>query len=96
MAVGSSSEVTTYKLRAGPPMPIAGGNSFVTHTFMAEKGRTEIFQCESGLPSSLDFRGQGGNLMSASFSRLSIEDGNLFQGKKVHSPTFVEESEMGS
>lgn len=93
MGIGDSSEVTTYKLRAGPPMPIAGGN-FVTHTFMAEKGKTEIFQCENKLPSSSDFRGQGGDLMSASFSRLSIEDGNLFQGKKVYNPTFVEESEM--
>ena len=96
MAIGDSSKVTTYKLRSGPPMPIAGGGNFVTHTFMAEKGETEIFQCENQLPSSSSFRGQGGNLMSASFSRLSIEDGNLFQGKKVYNPTFVEESEMGS
>lgn len=96
MSVGDSSEVTTYKLRAGSPMPIAGGNNFVTHTFMAEKGKTEIFQCESKLPSSSDFRGQGGNLMSASFSRLSIEGGGLFQGKKMYNPTFVEESDMGS
>lgn len=96
MIVESSYSTTTYRLRAGSPMPIAGAGEFVTHTFMAEKGTTEIFQCTSSLPSSSDFRGQGGSLISATFSRLGVEDGNVFQGKKVYSPIFVEESEMGS
>lgn len=95
MAIGDSYTTTTYKLRAGSPMPTGGGGNFVTHTFMAEKSKIEIFQCESALPSSADFRGQGGDLMSASFSRLSIKDGNLFQGKKVYNPSFIEENEMG-
>lgn len=96
MAVGDSYNVTTYRLRAGSPMPIAGAGEFVTHTFMAEKSITEILQCTNELPSSADFRGQGGSLMSATFSRLGIENGNIFQGKKVYSPVFVEESEMES
>lgn len=77
-------------------MPIAGGNTFVTHTFMAEKGTTEILQCTESLPSSSDFRGQGGSLMSANFSRLGIEGGDIFQGKKVYTPTFIDESAIPS
>ena len=96
MAIGDSYDTTTYKLRAGAPMPIAGTGEFVTHTFMVEKSKIEMFQCTNTLPSSADFRGQGGSLMSATFSRLNIEDGNLFQGKKVYNPTFIEESEMGT
>ena len=79
-----------YKLRAGTPMPVVGGK-FKLHTFMGEVNEVENFSCTDSLPSSSDFRGQGGNLMSASFSRLPVEDGKLFSGKKVYSPSYVEE-----
>lgn len=91
MAVGDSYDITTYRLRAGSIMPVMSAGQFVVHTFMAEQGKTEVFQCISTLPSSSDFRGQGGNLISANFARLSIEGGKIFQGKKVHNPIFVEE-----
>lgn len=81
----------TYRLRCGMPMSIAGGG-FVLHTFMAEKSQLDVFFCTSSLPSSSDFRGQGGNLVSASFSRLKNEGGGeLFQGKQVHQPEYVDE-----
>lgn len=81
----------TYRLRCGMPMPITGGR-FVLHTFMAEKSQVDIFLCASSLPSSSDFRGQGGDLVSASFSGLKSEGGGrLFQGKQVHQPIYVTE-----
>lgn len=96
MAVGSSYNVTTYRLRAGTAMPTMNIGAFVVHTFMAEQSRTEILQCTTTLPSSSDFRGQGGSLMSANFSRLNIEGGNMFQGKQIYNPIFIEEDEMVS
>lgn len=96
MAIGDTYEVTTYKLRAGPPMPTKSSGVFVVHTFMVERGTTEILQCTNILPSSSDFRGRGGDLMSANFSRLSIEGGTIFQGKKAYSPDFIEEDSMPS
>lgn len=96
MAIESSYNITTYRLRAGTTMPTMNIGAFVVHTFMAEQSRTEVLQCTTTLPSSSDFRGQGGNLMSANFSRLSIEDGNIFQGKQIYNPVFIEEDEMVS
>jgi hypothetical protein len=70
------------------------GGDLVLHTFMAEQSRVEVFLCTPSLPSSSDFRGQGGNLISASFSRMKNEGGgNLYQGRKVHQPTYVEEGD---
>ena len=83
-------ESEQYKLRAGTPMPVVGGN-FKLHTFMGELTKVENFMCTEDLPDSNDFRGQGGELMSASFSRLAIENGNIFSGKKVYSPEYVDE-----
>jgi hypothetical protein len=72
-------------------MSVAGGD-FVLHTFMAEKTKIDMELCTSSLPSSSDFRGQGGDLISASFSRLKNEGGGeLFQGKRVYPPEYVEE-----
>jgi hypothetical protein len=83
-----------YRLRAGTPMPVARGG-FVLHTFMAEKSQVDSYLCTESLPGSEEFRGQGGNLVSANFSRLPITGGNTFQGKIVHNPTFIEEDGMG-
>ena len=80
----------TYRLRCGVPMSVAGG--FVLHTFMVEKSKIDVFLCTPSLPSSSEFRGQGGELMSASFTRLKGEGGGeLFNGKQIHQPTYVEE-----
>lgn len=92
---GSEYTTYTYRLRCGSPMNIAGGG-FVLHTFMAEKSQIDVSVCASSLPSSSDFRGQGGDLISANFSRLKNEGGGeLFQGRKVHQPTFVDEGSFG-
>jgi len=81
----------TYRLRAGTPMPIADPGRFVLQTFMAEVSDVEMYSCTENLPASDEFRGQGGDLMSASFSRLNIAGGQYFQGKKVYSPSYVDE-----
>lgn len=86
-----------YKLRAASPMPIAGGGTghFVLHTFMAEESDVDMITCTTDLPSTDDFRGQGGGLVSASFSRMNIVGGEYFQGKKVYNSVFIEESALG-
>jgi len=81
-----------YRLRCGTPMPMLGDKSFVLHTFKAEKNQIEIIACTSTLPSSSEFRGQGGKLMSANYTRLNIKGGEIFSGKKVYAPTYVTEN----
>jgi len=80
-----------YRLRASSPMPIATTGEFVLHTFMAEKSKVVMVACTDSLPDSSDFRGQGGDLVSASFSRLNVKGGDMFSGKKVYKPEYVEE-----
>jgi len=80
-----------YRLRAGTPMPIEGVGNFKYHTFMAERQEVWNYAATQTLPSSSDFRGQGGNLISASFSRMQDNTGRVFSGKKVFSPTIIEE-----
>lgn len=84
----------TYRLRAGTPMPIATTGNFVLHTFMAEVSDVDIYACTETLPASSQFRGQGGNLMSANFSRLNVKGGNIFSGKAVYSPSYVDEGDI--
>ena len=86
--------IYTYRLRAGSPMPTASPGSFVTHTFMAEKGETTMYACTESLPGSREFRGQGGNYMSANFSRLNVKGGTLFTGKIINEPEFVDEDNI--
>jgi hypothetical protein len=81
-----------YRLRAGTPMPIRGG--FLLHTFMAEVNDVVMFACTTSLPGSQEFRGQGGNMMSASFSRLGSRGGDVFSGKIIYAPTYVEEEDF--
>lgn len=84
----------TYRLRAGSPMPTMTGGRFVLHTFMAEKSDIDIVVCTESLPGSGDFRGQGGNLMSANFSRVNAKGGNVFSGKIVYEPEYVDEDDI--
>jgi hypothetical protein len=87
---------TQYKLRAGAPMPIAGSlGSFVLHTFMAEQSDVDSYLCIEQLPASSEFRGQGGDLIQASFSRLQDIGGNTFSGRMVYSPTYIDEDALG-
>ncbi len=83
-----------YRLRAGSPMPISTAGTFVLHTFMAEVTDVDIYACKSDLPGSEEFRGQGGTYMSASFSRLNVRGGEIFSGKIIHSPDYVDEDDM--
>lgn len=80
----------TYKLRAGAPMPI-DGQDFVLHTFMAEESEIKTYLYTEDLPDSSVMRGQGGDLVSASFSRLEGNGGNNFSGSTVKTPNFVDE-----
>jgi len=83
-----------YRLRAGTPMPTQQSGRFVLHTFMAEVSDVDTIACTTSLPSSEDFRGQGGDLMSASFSRLNVKGGEVFSGKRIFAPTFVDEDQI--
>lgn len=83
-----------YRLRAGSPMPTADAGRFVLHTFKAEKSSVDIIACTESLPGSSQFRGQGGDMLSANFSRLNVKDGRTFTGKIVYSPKFVDEDEI--
>lgn len=83
-----------YRLRASSPMPVAfGGATFVLHTFGAEVNDLTIYECTRNLPGSEEFRGQGGNLVSASFSRIGDIDGH-FQGRIVYAPDYIEEDDL--
>lgn len=83
-----------YRLRAGSPMPTQEVGNFVLHTFMAEVSEVDIISCTSTLPGSEEFRGQGGNLMSANYSRLNVKGGEVFNGKIVYSPSYVDEDDI--
>ncbi len=83
----------TYRIRASTPMSVTETTGyFVWHTFMAEISRMDVYDCYTDdLPASSEFRGQGGDKMSASFTRLNVVGGETFQGKISYSPTYVEE-----
>jgi len=79
-----------YKLRAGSPMPTATLGNFVLHSFMASISEVRVDNCIASLPSSSDFRGQGGSYMSASYSRLPLSE-ERFKGKINDSGAYVDE-----
>lgn len=81
---------TTYKLRAGAPMPIDESN-FVMHTFMAEESEVKTYLYTEDLPQSSDMRGQGGDFVSASYNRLEGKGGNSFSGSTIGNPDYVDE-----
>jgi len=82
-----------YKLRAGAPMPIGSGR-LVLHTFGAERYKVDFFDATDNLVGSNEFRGQGGDLVAANYSRLPDKSGRLFQGKIVYNPSFVDEDSI--
>lgn len=83
-----------YKLRAGSPMPTGNGN-FKLHTFMAEKIKFTNYMCKTGLPSSSDFRGNGGDYSSAQFNRLGIVGEDLYSGKVTFPAEYINEDTLG-
>lgn len=83
----------TYSLRAGAPMPV-GDRRFIVHTFMAEKNEIDFIPYTQTLPQSTEFRGQGGDYMSASFSRLPDIGGKSFQGKIVGPTQYIKEDDI--
>ena len=86
----------TYKLRAGAPMSKGqqGEGDFVVHTFMGEETDFTVYAYTEELPYSSDFRGQGGNLISGNFTRLSVKNGDSFSGRTTNNPTFIEEVDI--
>lgn len=95
MAENETYDGYQYKLRAGSPMPIGstggGGYNFMLFTFGAEIYRITVETATTSIVSSTEFRGQGGDLIRADYSRLSDRSGGIFQGKLTYSPTFVDE-----
>ena len=75
-------------------MPTQQSGRFVLHTFMAEVNDIDIVACTESLPASSQFRGQGGNIMSANFSRLATKGGSVFSGRIVYSPDYVDEDSI--
>lgn len=90
-------DIDTYRLRSGSPMPVIGGGSFVVHTFGVEYLINRVYLCTTLLPKSSDFKGQGGNLVSASFSRINAKE-EYYQGREVIDPgpddRFVDEDAL--
>lgn len=84
-----------YRLRTGAPMPTMLDGYFVLHTFMAEETDIDVYLHTKELLYSTEFRGQGGEYISANFSRLADRDGNTFQGRVVRNPIYVEERDWG-
>ena len=93
MADDVTYESEQFTLRAGAPMPCENGRQLL-HTFMAEKNKITIYLYTESIVGSSQFRGQGGNLISANYSRLPNIGGKSFQGKTVESPTYVDEDEI--
>jgi hypothetical protein len=89
-----SFEGRIYKLRAGPAMPTMVRGAFVLHTFMAEKNVVDMIACTDELPKSEEFRGQGGELISANYTRLNVKGGEIFSGKKVYAPEYIDEDDI--
>jgi hypothetical protein len=87
-----------YRLRAGTPMSKGdqGGGNFVVHTFMAEVRQVTNFLYTISLPSSKDFRGQGGVLLEARYQRLQDASNESFSGSKTEpfGSGFVEEDQI--
>jgi len=90
---------TQYRLRASAPMPFGKDvKNFVWHTFKAEVNDIDIYDCYTdNLPGSEEFRGQGGEkaYMSAQFTRVGVAGTEVFTGRIVYSPTYIEENELG-
>jgi len=90
-------DIDTYRLRCGSPMPIMRSGSFVVHTFGVEYLIDRVYMCTSRLPASSEFRGRGGNLLSANFTRLNVKE-EVYQGKTVIDPgkdrRFLDESAL--
>lgn len=86
-----------YKLRAGAPMPIGdpGGGEFITYTFMAEDIDIDVIAYTEIINESIDFRGQLGDLVNASFSRLSATNVEAYSGRREYTPTYIDEDDIG-
>lgn len=89
-----------YTLRASGPMPVyaGGGNiptDYVLHSFGADISDFDIYECTENLLSSFEFNGQGGNLLSASFSSVGDREGKVFQGRATYYPSFSNEEALG-
>jgi len=69
----------------------AGSGHFIMHTFMAEETEITNYIYTTELLESTEFRGQGGNLTSATFNRINDVSGSLFTGSATHNPKYVDE-----
>lgn len=81
-----------YRLRAGSPMPTSELGKFVLHSFMAEEQDIIMDTCDSTIVKSNEFRGQGGTLTSANYSRLPLSE-ERYSGKITSSELYTEEKD---
>ena len=90
-------ESKQYKLRAGAPMPVGdpGGGDFIMYTFMAEDIDIEIVGYTEIISESIDFRGQLGDYVNASYSRILAANVEAYSGRREKSPTYIEEDDIG-
>jgi len=79
-----------YRLRAGSPMPTATRGHFVLHSFMAANQDTTIDTCTDTIVNSGNFKGQGGDLTAANYSRLPLTE-ERYSGKTTSSELYIEE-----
>jgi hypothetical protein len=81
----------SYRLRAGSPIYDNSGTAYL-HTFGGEQNTIVVYDCADAgrLPSSDSFMGQGGNMLSASFSRIGDRGGH-FAGRITYEPVYVTE-----
>ena len=85
-----------YRLRAGSPIVRAGGGG-ILQTFMAEKTEVTMISVLGGedILTSSNFSANGGEYISAEYSRYNDKSGNKFSGREVKKPEYIQESEMG-
>jgi len=87
-----------YRMRAGNPMP-AINDLFFYQTFMAEKVRVDIYEAKRDVDLLVtdNFRGRGGEFISANYTRLPYKDtsGNImFSGNEEHIPEYIDEDDV--
>ena len=89
-------ETDSYTLRSAGPIPVSTGN-FIVQTFGVNKSVIKTYEATTSLLRSDDMAGQGGDYISASYSRLPYltEGGQeVFSGSEVVKPVFINNHEL--
>ena len=81
----------TYRLRTGGGIAIPG--KVFIQTFMAEHNEIIVHEATQTLLKSGDMAGQGGDYISANYTRLPylLNGEQVFSGKEVKKPDYLDE-----